>query len=81
MNIHSLGFFNDLWKFDGSYWTWLSGSDQSGQTGIYGDIGVPSQSNVPGARDSLISWLDNDGSFWIFGGFGKSVGKDYNIFI
>jgi hypothetical protein len=65
---------NDLWKFDGLYWTWMSGSDQINQKGIYGDLRVPSQSNVPGGRSGSISWVDNEGSFWIFGGHGYGIG-------
>jgi hypothetical protein len=65
-----------LWKFDGIYWTWISGSNLFNQKGIYGDKGVPSQSNVPGARDCASSWLDNEGSFWIFGGRGYAEGKE-----
>jgi hypothetical protein len=68
--LYSLAILNDLWKFDGLYWTWISGSNQPNQKGVYGFKGVPSQSNIPGARTYLISWVDNEGSFWIFGGNG-----------
>jgi hypothetical protein len=68
--VSAIGHLNDLWKFDGLYWTWLSGTNQAEQKGIYGTKGEPSQSNVPGGRSNLVSWVDNEGSFWIFGGFG-----------
>jgi hypothetical protein len=53
--------------FDGTNWTWMSGSDQSNQKGIYGDIKVPSHLNVPGARYAAMGWRDNYGNFWMFG--------------
>jgi len=62
--------FNDLWKFDGSNWTWISGSNETKQSGIYGSKGVPSSSNIPGARWGSVSWLDSNGDFLLFGGFG-----------
>lgn len=64
------GYLNDLWKFDGMNWTWVSGSDVVYQTGVYGTKGTPSPSNVPGARASAISWTDKSGNLWVFGGYG-----------
>jgi N-acetylneuraminic acid mutarotase len=65
------GNLNDLWKFDGTNWTWVSGSNVISQAGVYGTNGTPSSSNVPGARNSAVSWADNSGSLWLFGGFGN----------
>jgi hypothetical protein len=76
--VRSLALLNDLWKFDGFYWTWLSGSDQPNQKAIYGNKGVPSSSNVPGAREGSIGWVDNEGIFWIFGGSGLNNGNENN---
>jgi hypothetical protein len=60
---------NDLWKFDGTYWTWISGSSSTGQPGVYGTKGVPSSNNVPGARGGYgVSWIDSHDNFWLFGG-------------
>jgi len=66
------GCLNDLWKFDGANWTWVSGSDSADQYGIYGTRGVAASTNVPGARDSAISWVDASGNFWLFGGYGDA---------
>ncbi len=66
----SVGSFNDLWKFDGSNWTWVSGSDSRGQHGNYGIKGVADADNVPGARQSSVSWVDTSGNLWLFGGQG-----------
>lgn len=62
------GYLNDLWKFDGTNWTWMSGSNSTNQSGSYGVKGVPSPSNIPGARGSSYCWQDSSGNFWLFGG-------------
>ena len=68
-------FLNDLWKFDTTTkeWTWVGGSNVGNANGAYGALGTPSASNVPGARGSegvALSWTDNSGNFWLFGGDG-----------
>jgi len=70
---------NDLWKFDGSQWTWVTGSQSGGQAGIYGNLGVAASTNTPGARGAAVSWTDPYGNFWLFGGGGvDSAGRsDY----
>jgi hypothetical protein len=62
------GYRNDLWMYDGENWTWMSGSTSADQPGSYGDKGVASASNVPGARCGAIGWRDNEGNLWMFGG-------------
>jgi hypothetical protein len=64
------GFLNDLWKYDSGQWTWVGGPDIANQSGIYGTQGVASSSNVPGARNSEVRWLDSSGNLWLFGGGG-----------
>jgi N-acetylneuraminic acid mutarotase len=64
------GRLNDLWIFDGIYWTWVLGSNSVNQPGIYGIYGVPSPDNVPGARGVGVGWMDDTGSLWLFGGYG-----------
>ena len=62
------GYLNDLWKFDGTNWTWVSGSNTYNQRGIYGaNIGTV---GVPGGRDSSVSWIDSSNNLWLFGGYG-----------
>jgi len=63
---------NDLWRWDGANWTWMSGSDVVNQPGVYGTIGVANAANVPGARNAAVSWIDSSGDLWLFGG---SVGS------
>ena len=67
------GFLNDLWKFDGTNWTWVSGSNARNQFGVYGTKGVPDPANVPGARDGAVSWIDGSGNLWLFGGWGYAA--------
>lgn len=65
-----LGRLNDLWKFDGSQWTWVDGSNFKDQGGTYGSKGIADPSNVPGGRLGAVGWVDDAGAFWLFGGHG-----------
>src|SRR5579871_4199707 len=49
-------------------WTWMGGSDLMNQPGVYGTQGVASAQNIPGNRDNAVSWTDNSGNLWLFGG-------------
>jgi hypothetical protein len=64
------GELNDLWKFDGTNWTWVSGNNAIDVLGVYGTQGVAAAGNVPGGRDSGTMWFDSDGRLWIRGGTG-----------
>jgi len=79
----SIGFLNDLWKFDPSseQWVWISGSNEGsgGNFGIYGSKGVPAADNSPGACMRASSWIGKDGKLWLFGGFsGYDLGGGFN---
>lgn len=63
-------YFNDLWRWDGTYWTWISGSSSPDQPTIHGTIGIPSITTVPGARYAVGSFIDALDHLWVFGGFG-----------
>jgi len=67
------GWMNDLWEFNPTtrIWTWVSGSNIANTIGVYGTQGVPSASNVPGARAWPVSWIDRSGNLWLFGGYGE----------
>ncbi|MFC1841344.1 Kelch repeat-containing protein, partial [Thermodesulfobacteriota bacterium] len=76
-----LGYLNDLWKFDGTNWTWVSGDFRTDQEGIYGEIGVSENNSVPGARQGSVSWTDSKDNLWLFGGVGADryrIGGDMN---
>jgi len=64
------GYLNDLWKFDGKTWTWVSGGSRTDQPGAYGSPKVAAKSNVPGGRCNSVSWKDSQGNLWLFGGWG-----------
>jgi hypothetical protein len=67
------GYLNDLWRWDGTNWTWVSGDMSVGQAGIYGSKGIASVTNKPGGRAGAVSWGDNTGTLWIFGGLGYDI--------
>jgi hypothetical protein len=64
------GAFNDLWKFDRSTgeWTWMGGSSSGDGVPVWGTQGVPSTANIPGSRVGPVTWTDDAGNFWLFGG-------------
>jgi N-acetylneuraminic acid mutarotase len=77
------GLLNDLWKFSPATneWTWMGGNSTlqgcinngftfCGLPGSYGTQGTPSASNIPGSRESAVTWTDSGGNFWLFGGIG-----------
>jgi N-acetylneuraminic acid mutarotase len=63
---------NDLWRYDKHKreWTWMHGANTVNAIGSYGTKGVADASNVPGAREFMAAWVDDNGDFWLFGGFG-----------
>jgi N-acetylneuraminic acid mutarotase len=81
-NFGSVGsdLFNDLWEFNPSTneWAWMSGSNSTtsctkaecGQPGVYGKLGTAATGNGPGSRMNAVSWTDNQGELWLFGGYG-----------
>jgi len=64
---------NDLWRYrlKDNAWTLISGNNTHELRGNYGEKGVPSTENYPGARDRPVAWYDGSlGEFWLFGGYG-----------
>lgn len=66
------GWLNDFWKFSpaSSQWTWINGSTISNQRGSHVTQGIPYSANSPGARADAVSWSDEAGNLWLFGGYG-----------
>jgi hypothetical protein len=60
---------NDLWKYTGGQWTWVSGAKTGNQAGTYGTQGTAAAGNVPPGRQASVAWIDKIGNFWMFGGF------------
>ncbi|MFT3694047.1 MAG: kelch repeat-containing protein [Kofleriaceae bacterium] len=78
------GQLDDLWKYDptAGEWTWVSGvttvtasnsGGAAGVPGVYGTKGTASATNVPGGREQLATWVDAQGTLWMFGGEGIDV--------
>jgi len=51
-------------------WTWMAGSQQPNQPGMYGTLLSPAGTNTPGSRNGAAGWRDASGNLWLFGGFG-----------
>jgi len=47
-----------------------AGADIINQPGIYETQRAPAPDNTPGGREGALSWIDNAGTPWIFGGSG-----------
>lgn len=76
----SKGNLNDLWKYDATanVWTWVSGDAFINAPNVYGTKGIGDPANVPGGRQGMNGWIDNNGVFWIFGGYQSGVAQFYN---
>jgi hypothetical protein len=63
---------NDLWKYNptSGLWTWVAGPVTGGGSGVTGTKGTPSLSNVPGVRNSVVTWTDASGNLWLHSGQG-----------
>lgn len=70
-------YLNDLWKYDPNtdQWTFMKGDNGLNVPGVYGIRGVPSDENRPGGRSACVSWVDEDGNLWLFGGTGYNRGN------
>jgi len=73
-----IGYRNDLWKYIPAtkQWAWMNGEAIVAEGGTYGTKGTPDPKNRPGARIQAISWSDNAGNLWLFGGNGYT--ENYN---
>ncbi len=71
--------FGDMWEFTPStnQWTWTGGTPALDQPGVYGTMGVPAASNIPGARWASNTWTDSDGNLWLFGGLGFDINQEF----
>lgn len=52
---------------------WVNGGDTVNQLGVYGLKGTPAISNIPGSRCNSVSWVDQSGNLWLFGGQGTAT--------
>lgn len=49
-------------------WIWIAGNGTADDMGSFGIQGVPNLENNPPSRSESVSWKDDHGNFWIFGG-------------
>jgi hypothetical protein len=75
----SSGLANDLWKYSGGQWTWVSGSSLANQNSTYGAEGDLEPGNAPGGRFFLNGWVDGADNLWLFGGYGQVPGATGNL--
>jgi hypothetical protein len=84
------GLLDDMWKFDMNTleWTWVGGLSTpgsykglqwTGETGLYGNLGVPDPGNIPGSRVDAATWMDAHGNFWLWGGSGFDAAGNSGI--
>ncbi|MBP6455136.1 MAG: gliding motility-associated C-terminal domain-containing protein [Chitinophagaceae bacterium] len=64
-------FNNDSFSQSGQ-WVWMKGDNTTSSAGNYGTKGVSSPTNEPEARYQCAYWIDKQGDFWVFGGYGNS---------
>jgi N-acetylneuraminic acid mutarotase len=76
------GDMNDLWEFNPSTreWAWMGGSKIVDQQGKYGYLHEASTTNIPGAREGGMAWVDELGKFWFFGGAGLGATGNVGLF-
>jgi len=43
------------------------------QPSTYGTLGTPASGNTPGSRQGAITWTDNKGNLWLFGGWSFDI--------
>jgi hypothetical protein len=56
-------------------WAWMMGPmSQPFQGAVFGPVGVPSSTATPGSRYGSVTWTDNNGMLWLFGGYEATLG-------
>ena len=60
----------DFWQYNvtSKQWIWIAGDSTTNTPANYGQKGIFSSTNYPGARQGSASWVDENGNFWLYGG-------------
>ena len=61
---------------NGTCQVWITSGNLMSLLGLFRFAGgepKARQINVPGARNTSVSWNDDAGNFWLFGGFGSDA--------
>jgi hypothetical protein len=86
---HTYAWLNDLWRYQpnivngqptpNGMWTYMGGSQTTNtDQGVYPpQTGMSSTSYHPGAREEGVTWTDNQGNLWLFGGHGPPWAGTY----
>jgi hypothetical protein len=53
-------------------WTWIKGTDNFNANGNFGIEGVEDPDNFPPSLYGPVTWTDQQGNFWLFGGLSSS---------
>ena len=61
-------------------YTWMSGPNTLNAPSGFGIKGVPSTTYIPASIYGPVSWSDNNGNFWLFGGSQSSTNKFNALF-
>jgi hypothetical protein len=78
------GDLNDLWVFSpyrGAHgeWAWVGGTNTAGGAGVYGTENGFAASNIPGSRESAVTWIDANGRLWLFSGLGEDSAGTFGL--
>ncbi|MCC6370616.1 MAG: T9SS type A sorting domain-containing protein [Bacteroidia bacterium] len=66
-----ISFFNSAQN----QWTWMHGSNTATNTiPAFGTQGSPSSTTSPGSLFGAVTWTDNSGNLWLFGGYSLPYG-------
>ena len=67
---------SEMWKWNGSSWTWVYGKSTNKQQSVYGIKGQFSSENLRSSLYGTTSWKDSDGRMFMYGGYGTdSLGQ------
>ena len=67
-------------KAQSNEWAWMGGSTTEGSSGVYGTQGTAAPQNVRGSRSDAVTWTDQKGDLWLFGGVGfDSAGNNGDL--
>jgi hypothetical protein len=81
-NLWSFGGINnnDLWRYQpgSNLWTWMKGAGNDDPLPVYGTLGIASENNNPPERQNAMTWRDQQGNLWLFGGLRSVYYENYN---
>src|SRR5580698_7099357 len=60
-------------------WTWVNGDSTVNNNSVYGTQGIAAVENKPSSRNMAISWTDNTGNLWLFGGSSLAPDGGYHL--